>query len=376
MNQRENQEVTAENILDHICYLMGDESCPFTSGDKGRAEQATNLILSTIANRIMPEGAWPRDARGILIVSGEEVYTNGTPNGDGKRWTVLGFDFTKPHCIKAVSDDQKVRDLKPEWLTHISGEPLSVEAQIIEDFGGPELFLKRSSQLATYVKMNDLQGEFISQVYAATGVNSGLLPFEDACRLALESIDRMNKYQMPDGAEWPRYEDGEIVRLGDSAIDDDIPEWQEIDSINFTRDGEGGYSIQLENSRGVVLEYPANQPIKRLTAAVLDSNDAPIAKGDTVWHEDGTELKVIGFGHKEDGETLVKVERISGPTNWSECRNLSLTHKCPDPWKSLEDRANEIDFAMAAEYGDDFFDEITARDLVREAKKLAGCDAE
>ena len=182
------------------------------------------------------------------------------------------------------------------------------------------------------------------------------------------------KRLMPDGMEWPRYEDGELVKLGDSTIDDDIPEWHEIDTIIFQRTG-SGYTVEIENNRGVSQLYEPGERVKRLTGAVLDSNDAPLNEGDTVWHEDGTELKVIGFGNGQDGETLVKVERISGPTNWSECLNLSLTHKRPDPWKCLEDKAYEIDFAWASEYGYDE-DEVTqVRDLVHEAKKLAGCDA-
>ena len=88
---------------------------------------------------------------------------------------------------------------------------------------------------------------------------------------------------------------------------------------------------------------------------VLAGDDLPLPIGDIVYHEvDGTCLRVLGYGHEEDGETLVHVERVFGPTNWSECRNLSLLHERPvnveDPYDdapvdrhAVLDIANEMD---------------------------------
>lgn len=73
---------------------------------------------------------------------------------------------------------------------------------------------------------------------------------------------------------------------------------------------------------------------------VPDADGVPIKVGDTVWHEDGTELKVLGFGDEEDGETLVYVEYVSGPTRWASTRSLSLTHTKPEPvdtWERVEE---------------------------------------
>lgn len=73
---------------------------------------------------------------------------------------------------------------------------------------------------------------------------------------------------------------------------------------------------------------------------VLAGDDLPLPIGDIVYHEvDGTCLRVLGYGHEEDGETLVHVERVSGPTNWSECRNLSLLHEPPAGVEGLCDDA-------------------------------------
>ena len=107
---------------------------------------------------------------------------------------------------------------------------------------------------------------------------------------------------------------------------------------------------------------------------VLDADGVPIKKGDTVWHEDGTELRVAGFKHWEDGEAIVAVNYVDGPTVWSEVRSLSLTHTKPEPvdtWQRIEEDASECDEAWAFEYGHDKGQVSTVRDLVRRCRALA-----
>lgn len=75
---------------------------------------------------------------------------------------------------------------------------------------------------------------------------------------------------------------------------------------------------------------PDNTDDSKRPDPVLAGDGLPLPVGDIVYHEvDGTCLRVLGYGHEEDGETLVRVERVFGPTNWSECRNLSLLHERP-----------------------------------------------
>lgn len=123
-------------------------------------------------------------------------------------------------------------------------------------------------------------------------------------------------------------------------------------------------------------------------APVLAADGRPLREGETVWHEDGTQLRVTGFGDEEDGETLVEVYRISGPTDWGECRSLSLTHERPDSWERLEDDTDALlkaesngkgsynaanDYCNAHGLGTDgTVWVLVAQDLVRRAKKLAG----
>lgn len=127
---------------------------------------------------------------------------------------------------------------------------------------------------------------------------------------------------------------------------------------------------------------------------VLDADGVEIEVGDTVWHEDGSELHVIGFGDAQNGETMLAVEYAAGPTKWGEVRCLSVTHTRPDSWEQLEEDARK----GACEYAGAYLKRDTidshecdgcrcdadgygptceqqmALDIIRRAKKLAGVE--
>ncbi len=243
------------------------------------------------------------------------------------------------------------------------------------------------------------------------------------------AIGELRPRLMPEGMEWPRFEDGELVDFGDDvAIDDDGArgvnkvvfygdQWRlfdrygcEInedmmgpgervkrpaprvgDTVWHVETGEQCKVVEVD-SRSVSVDFRADGGGTKHTGSVLPVNlthrapvpaadGRPLREGETVWHEDGTELRVLGFLHEEDDETIVKVERVSGPTKWCECRSLSLTHERPDSWERLEEDAN---VAVCAYFGTSVKDcescdhnswECSydkARDIVRRAKKLAG----
>ncbi len=121
---------------------------------------------------------------------------------------------------------------------------------------------------------------------------------------------------------WPKFEDGEPVMIGDGV------------------DGLGGEIIEVyiaENAAAIWnnaanhMHLRPGERVKRPAPDVLDADGVPIKVGDTVWHEDGSELHVIGFGDVQDGETMLVVEYAAGPTKWGEVRCLSVTHTRPAP---------------------------------------------
>lgn len=148
----------------------------------------------------------------------------------------------------------------------------------------------------------------------------------------------MSEKQLPDGIEWPRFEDGELMKLGDMIY---LPSRKRAYRVN------GIYFDNINNycatDCGYAYIFSSSKPVLR--PPVLDKDGKEIKVGDTVWQEvDGTKLRVIYFGHKEDGERMVGVERISGPTDWAECRSLSLTHTPPDSWEKLREDARKSDY--------------------------------
>ena len=167
---------------------------------------------------------------------------------------------------------------------------------------------------------------------------------------------------------WPRFEDTEEpVMIGDEV------------------DGLGGEIIEVyiaENAAAIWnnfanhMHLSPGERVKRPAPKVLDADGVPIKVDDTVWHEDGSELHVIGFGDAQDGETMLVVKYAAGPTKWGEVRCLSVTHTRPDSWEQLEEDAGEDPFRYCKTVGKrlDTFDNaevFKSADIVRRAKKLA-----
>lgn len=173
---------------------------------------------------------------------------------------------------------------------------------------------------------------------------------------------------------WPRYEDGEPVWFGDGAAVNvgniAIEAIEFTDGCAYVKDGAcGDYNTLVQ-----VFKH-----VKRPAPEVLDADGVLIKVGDTVWHEDGSELHVIGFGDVQDGETMLVVEYAAGPTKWGEVRCLSVTHTRPDSWEQLEEDAGEDPFRYCKTVGKrlDTFDNaevFKSADIVRRAKKLAGVE--
>ncbi|MFR4568906.1 MAG: hypothetical protein ACLT5H_02130 [Collinsella stercoris] len=188
---------------------------------------------------------------------------------------------------------------------------------------------------------------------------------------------------------WPRYEDGEPVWFGDGAAVNvgniAIEAIEFTDGCAYVKDGAcGDYNTLVQ-----VFKH-----VKRPAPEVLDADGVPIKVGDTVWHEDGSELHVIGFGDVQDGETMLVVEYAAGPIKWGEVRCLSVTHTRPDSWEQLEEDARK----GACEYAGAYLKRDTidshecdgcrcdadgygptceqqmALDIIRRAKKLAGVE--
>lgn len=177
---------------------------------------------------------------------------------------------------------------------------------------------------------------------------------------------------------WPKFEDGSYVWFGDAYIDaggDD----EEVVIAVFRKE-----YANLVGLDGFYTRLNPSERVKRPAPKVLDADGVEIKVGDTVWHEDGTMLRVDGFGGIEDGETIVNVHVIRGAVPWIAVRSLSLTHVQPDSWERLEEDATMSPWSYCDRYGlvvdrsDGEFaptNETFALDLIRRAKALAEKEA-
>lgn len=168
---------------------------------------------------------------------------------------------------------------------------------------------------------------------------------------------------------WPKFEDGEPVMIGDEATNNKNQRFT-VKRIEFRH---GKWMLNDSVTEGHYLNGKSGKRVKRPAPKALDADGMEIKVGDTVWHEDGSELHVIGFGDVQDGETMLVVEYAAGPTKWGEVRCLSVTHTRPDSWEQLEEDARE--FARDNQLPHDVDQmERDAVDLIRRAKKLAGVE--
>lgn len=173
---------------------------------------------------------------------------------------------------------------------------------------------------------------------------------------------------------WPRFEDtGDPVMVGDAYIDGS-GDCNIIVAVRIC-----DVCVDLVGEDGFLTGFKPGERVKRPAPKVLDADGVLIKVGDTVWHEDGSELHVIGFGDAQDGETMLVVEYAAGPTKWGEVRCLSVTHTRPDSWERLEEDAGEDPFRYCKTVGKrlDTFENaevFKSADIVRRAKKLAGVE--
>lgn len=163
---------------------------------------------------------------------------------------------------------------------------------------------------------------------------------------------------------WPKFEDGKYVMYEDEFDFDG--EVKTAYGFNF---GIGG-RVSICSDKGSHVRLPNGERVKRPAPKVLDADGVEIKVGDTVWHEDGRELRVIGFDAMQDGETVLIVEYAAEPTKLGEVRCLSVTHVQPDSWERLEEDARQLDIDLG-DTTDDYPRMSCCRDLIRRAKALA-----
>lgn len=179
---------------------------------------------------------------------------------------------------------------------------------------------------------------------------------------------------LPDGVEWPRFEDGELVKIGDEVEFEG--ETMRVFSVAFTFNGWVLWCARESFDGRLCGSY--GELVKRPTPKVLDADGAPINVGDKVYFVGGSGARyaVKDIDFKPDGAfvDIIDEGRYSATVNPE-----ILTHERPDSWERLEQDAK----GGPTEYARDILGvnvrttttsedyEAFASDIVRRAKALA-----
>lgn len=136
---------------------------------------------------------------------------------------------------------------------------------------------------------------------------------------------------LPEGTEWPRFTDGELVKFGDeyvNALGNTAP----VERIMFTANG---YKVNRGQRRNFMQEY--GTPVKRPEPEVLDADGVPINAGDTVYGTGREQYcyTVLDPASDEFERRFTVKCACANDCETCYCDPSMLTHRKPDTAESL-----------------------------------------
>lgn len=171
---------------------------------------------------------------------------------------------------------------------------------------------------------------------------------------------------LPEGVEWPRFEDGGLVRIGDELEFEG--KTMLVCDATFCADGwefwcdRGDMNSRLYGSYG--------ERVKRPAPKALDADGVPIKVGDTVYFVDGDARPLaVERIDANGGEPAVDLVYAGERIHWHSANPEKLTHERLDSWERIA--SDMEDFAVDNEIngGHEVFDR--AMDFVDRIRKLA-----
>lgn len=169
---------------------------------------------------------------------------------------------------------------------------------------------------------------------------------------------------LPEGMEWPRFEDGELVRIGDELEFEG--KTMLVCDATFYADGWALWCDREDMSGRLYGKY--GERVKRPAPKVLDADGVPIEVGDVVYF----------VADKDDGALTVECIDVSGEKpvvdlvysdergTWHLVDPEKLTHERPDSWRLWGENLD-----MAVKVG-----EADKVEMMRRAKALAKGECE
>lgn len=184
------------------------------------------------------------------------------------------------------------------------------------------------------------------------------------CRVkAMKAIaDRIDAERaLPEGVEWPRFEDGGLVRIGDELEFEG--KTMLVCDVTFYADGWALW-CDREDMSGM-LHGSYGESVKRPAPKVLDADGVSIKVGDTVWAAYGERRKHVVKAVCSDGSLHPNLLVDDGcmvayeDGGWDFA--VRVSHEPPDSWVKWGD-----DLDMAVKVG-----EVDKVEMMRRAKALA-----
>ena len=193
---------------------------------------------------------------------------------------------------------------------------------------------------------------------------------------------------LPADVEWPRFEDGGLVRIGDEL--EFKGKTMLVCDATFYADGWAIWCDREDMSGKLYGKY--GERVERPAPKVLDADGVPIKVGDTVYFVDGDARPLtVERIDANGGEPAVDLVYAGQILRWYSVNPEKLAHERPDSWEKLEKDARKTacNYAPAPRDEDGLTtcdgcrfqksescsNEMTI-DLVERAKKLAGIEEE
>ena len=266
--------------------------------------------------------------RDVAYDMADRVFMSATIDELLREWSRKLNDATDGHVHPAADVSMSAYDLLPQedrdaiaWVREHGGldavkrrwECLSYYADPVPRSYAERRIAARQRQIdeshAALRRRNELIAELNARVENQRAALDGLV----------KSIDEMRPRLMPEGMDWPRFEDGEPVRIGDVAADKDGDGF-DVWSIEF--DGE---MVNLAGEHRRELFLMPGVRVKRPTPKVLDADGAEIELGDDLYIVEGS-LK-LHVSHVDRINGMIATDAMFSLDKWAD--PAMYTHRAP-----------------------------------------------
>lgn len=288
-------------------------------------------------------------------------------------WTVTREEYDDAHGLDIEHRGGRLHDLLADIADQIEAEQEERVTRRLEDREAAEWVREHGGLEAVkneWRSRNNLKRMYEKEKAKVERQQRHIEFVQGKCRERQGHIVELNKMVgemrprlIPEGCEWPRYEDGKPFIPGDGG------------SVEFF--GDGIFNVWINGDHQ---HLARGERVKR--PAVLAADDEPLEAGQTVWEvATGEEYAVVEIYHGTTEPDFplhcVKCER-DGDVVSHMFEPSQLTHTKPEPhdtWDQIKADADLCPFDYAWKFGKrqgQSDAEFQRKDLVRRCKELAG----